>query len=196
MSSTALMTFAEFEQLPDAPGKQELIDGELITMPPPELRHSTLVKRLFGLLLRHLPESRVWPDRTGYRILDGWIEPDVSVSWPDQRRDEKYFLGSPMIAIEILSPGEEIERKLTLYFAEGAAEVWVIDGKTTRHDCLYAAAGRSRAPADRGAISLRRGAGGVHLAGGGVRLRFALLDLPAEAGSRRRRAPGGRPPPP
>jgi Uma2 family endonuclease len=129
MSSTALMTFAEFEQLPDAPGKRELIDGELITMPPPELRHSTLVKRLFGLLLRHLPESRVWPDRTGYRILDGWIEPDVSVSWPDQRRDEKYFLGSPMIAIEILSPGEEIERKLTLYFAEGAAEVWVIDGK-------------------------------------------------------------------
>jgi len=30
MSATALHTFAEFEQLPDAPGKRELIDGELI----------------------------------------------------------------------------------------------------------------------------------------------------------------------
>jgi hypothetical protein len=48
MSSTALMTFAEFEQLPDAPGKRELIDGELVTMPPPQLRHSTLVKRHSG----------------------------------------------------------------------------------------------------------------------------------------------------
>jgi len=69
------------------------------------------------------------PDHTGYRIAQGWIEPDVSVSWPDQRRYEKYFLGSPMIAVEILSPGEEIDRKLTLYFAEGALEVWVIDAK-------------------------------------------------------------------
>ncbi len=84
----------------------------------------------------------VWPDHTGYQIAQGWIEPDVSptfavgscescvsVSWPDQRRDQKYFLGSPAIAVEILSPGKEIDRKLTLYSAEGALEVWVIDAK-------------------------------------------------------------------
>jgi len=69
--------------------------------------------------------GRITPDTES----QGWIEPDVSVSWPDQRRDEKYFLGSPMIAVEILSPGEEIDRKLTLYFAEGAFEVWVIHAK-------------------------------------------------------------------
>jgi len=60
------------------------------------------------------------------------VEPDVSVAWPNQRRDEKYFVGSPMIAVEILSPGEEIDPKLTLYFAEGALEVWVIDSKRKR----------------------------------------------------------------
>jgi Uma2 family endonuclease len=48
MSSTALMTFAEFEQLPDAPGKRELIDGELVTMPPPQLRHSTGIDRILA----------------------------------------------------------------------------------------------------------------------------------------------------
>jgi Uma2 family endonuclease len=34
-----------------------------------------------------------------------------------------------MIAVEILSPHEDTERKLTLYFAEGALEVWVLDVK-------------------------------------------------------------------
>jgi Uma2 family endonuclease len=129
MSTTALMTFAEFEQLPDTPGKQELIDGELVSMPPPELKHTQIIKRVYHLFWRNLPESRVWPDHTGYRISRGWIEPDVSVSWPDQKQDDKYFVGAPMIAVEILSPGEDIERKLTLYFAEGALEVWVISIK-------------------------------------------------------------------
>lgn len=123
------MTFAEFELLPDIEGKRELVDGEIITMPPPELAHSRVAKRILFLLAARFKESLVWPDHTGYRIARGWIEPDVSVSWPDQRRDEKYFLGSPMIAVEILSPGEEIDRKVTLYFAEGAREVWVVDLK-------------------------------------------------------------------
>jgi Uma2 family endonuclease len=121
------MTFDEFEKLPDAPGKQELINGELITMPPPENKHSVVAKRIFRILLNSLPEERVWGDHTGYRVEDGWIEPDASVSWPDQPMDDKYMLRAPMIAVEILSPGEEIEEKLTLYFDEGAAEVWVIN---------------------------------------------------------------------
>jgi len=129
MSTTALMTFAEFEALPDVEGKRELIDGEVIEMPPPENAHSRIAKRIFILLLARLGERRVWQDHTGYRIGKGWIEPDVSVSWPEQRSDGKYFAGSPMIAVEILSPREEIDRKLTLYFADGAAEVWVVDAK-------------------------------------------------------------------
>jgi Uma2 family endonuclease len=31
-----------------------------------------------------------------------------------------------MIAVEILSPGEDLEEKLTLYFGEGALEVWIL----------------------------------------------------------------------
>lgn len=123
------MTFAEFELLPEIDGKRELVDGEVAIMPPPELAHSRIAKRILLLFLARLDQSRVWPDHTGYRIAQGWIEPDVSVTWPDQRRDEKYFVGSPMIAVEILSPGEEIDRKLTLYFADGGGEVWVVDAE-------------------------------------------------------------------
>ncbi len=129
LTGLGLTTFAEFELLPDIAGKRELVDGEVITMPPPELVHSQVAKQILFLLLACLDKSRIWPNHTGYRIGKGWIEPDVSVSFPDQRRDEKYFVGSPMIAVEILSPDEEIDRKLTLYFAEGALEVWVVDLK-------------------------------------------------------------------
>ncbi len=123
------MTFAEFELLPDIEGKRELLEGEVTIMPPPELAHSRIAKQILLLLLARVDKGRIWPDHTGYRIAQGWMEPDVSVSFADQRRDDKYFLGSPMIAVEILSPGEEIDRKLTLYFAEGALEVWVIDAR-------------------------------------------------------------------
>ncbi len=129
MGTTSLTTFAEFEQLPDIEGKRELVAGEITIMPPPELEHSRVAKQILLLFLARLDKNRVWPDHTGYRIAQGWIEPDVSVTWPGQRRDEKYWAGSPMIAVEVLSPGEEIDQKLTLYFAEGALEVWVIDAK-------------------------------------------------------------------
>ena len=85
------MTFAEFEQLPDMPGKQELINGRLVAMPPPETEHSVVSKRVFRIFLNSLPEERVWHDHTGYRVAGGWLEPDASVSWPDQPRDEKYI---------------------------------------------------------------------------------------------------------
>ena len=34
MSATTLLTFEQFEQLPEADGKRELIDGEVLEMPP------------------------------------------------------------------------------------------------------------------------------------------------------------------
>jgi Uma2 family endonuclease len=41
------MTFAEFEQLPDLDaGKRELVDGEVVTMPPPELNRSETAQRV------------------------------------------------------------------------------------------------------------------------------------------------------
>jgi len=127
-TAASLITFAEFEQLPDIEGyKRELVNGELVTMPPPELNHSELARRILSFLFDRFDRRRVWPDHTGYRIGGGWLEPDVSISWPDQRRDAKYFVGSPMIAIEILSPGEDWAEKLDLYIADGAKEVWIID---------------------------------------------------------------------
>ena len=45
-------------------------------------------------------------------------------------QDEKYFIGSPTVAIEILSSGEDWAEKLDLYIADGAKEVWIIDHRS------------------------------------------------------------------
>jgi Uma2 family endonuclease len=128
-TATSLMTFAEFERLPDLEGfKRELVGGEVITMPPPKKIHSDIALRVQRILARHFDWERVRPDHNGYRIgVDNWLEPDVSVTWPDQAVDNGYFIGSPMIAVEVLSPGEEIDEKLALYLDGGAKEVWIVN---------------------------------------------------------------------
>jgi Uma2 family endonuclease len=128
-TATSLMTFAEFEQLPDVEGfKRELVSGDVITMPPPKKIHSDIALQIQRILTRHFDWKRVRPDHNGYRIgVDNWLEPDVSVTWPDQQVKDGYFVGSPMIAVEVLSPGEEIDEKLALYLDGGAKEVWIVN---------------------------------------------------------------------
>ncbi len=125
------MTFAEFEQLPyPEAGKMELVNGEVVTtMPPPKKTHQDIASNIQEILVQRFQWKRVRMDHNGYRMGDrSWLEPDVSVTWPDQPVDEgDYFVEAPLIAVEILSPGEEIEEKLALYFGHGAREVWVIN---------------------------------------------------------------------
>jgi Uma2 family endonuclease len=123
MIATSSMSFAEFEQLPDAPGKRELIDGELT---PARLSHNTLAHKFQSLLVHALNGRSVWIEM-GYRIGGGWFQPDVSISYPEQQVANDYYIGAPLLAVEILSPSStaaQLDRKLTLYFEEGAGEVW------------------------------------------------------------------------
>jgi Uma2 family endonuclease len=41
-TGSPLLTFKEFERLPDQPRKQELLEGELIELPPAELKHKRI----------------------------------------------------------------------------------------------------------------------------------------------------------
>ena len=46
-TTSGLLTFEEFERLPDEPGKLELLEGELIRMPPAKRKHMYTTQRLF-----------------------------------------------------------------------------------------------------------------------------------------------------
>lgn len=131
MSVVTRLTDEQFLNLPDAPGKQELLDGDLISLPPAKLPHSVIARKFYELLLTVLHPSRIWHE-TGFRLKSGWLQPDVSVIWPDQPSGD-WFEGSPMVAIEIASRGntdEEIDGKIDAYLANGAAEVWIVRPKT------------------------------------------------------------------
>ena len=65
MSTTSFMSFAEFEALADVEGKRELIDGEVIVMPPRVLADSWVAKQVLLLLLARLDKKHVWPVNTG-----------------------------------------------------------------------------------------------------------------------------------
>ena len=45
-ATSPLLSFEEFEKLPDAPGKRELLDGELIELPPPKRKHTITEHRI------------------------------------------------------------------------------------------------------------------------------------------------------
>jgi Uma2 family endonuclease len=130
MSTTAtLLTFAEFEQLPDCPGKQELIDGQLIKMPPPLKNHTLTAKAIAKLLSDAVGDQ--WVNIEAGFLIGGrqWLQPDVSVLWPHQQEAGGYWAGAPMVAIEILSEhksAQYVEDKLNLYFDDGAREVWTV----------------------------------------------------------------------
>jgi len=128
VSATALLTFAQFEQLPDAPGKRELIEGELVEMPPPFLNHTQTAQAFLYLLAAALGRSRVYME-AGYKIGGNWVQPEVSVTRPDQPHEGGYLAGAPMLAVEILSEhksAQAVEAKLDLYFDNGAKEVWTV----------------------------------------------------------------------
>src|ERR1700722_1132131 len=137
-----LLTFEKFEQLPDQPGKQELVRGELIEVPPADYKHNDIADRICDGLKVALERAhargeagelgRVFHEM-GYLLPGaGWLQPDVSVTHA-QQRVEKYLVGAPAIAIEVISPSntaEPIDVKAELYFQFGAREVWRFFPKT------------------------------------------------------------------
>src|ERR1035441_10697021 len=46
--------------LPDTPGKRELLDGELIDLPPAKLYHSAIAEKLMHLLATVIDDSHLW----------------------------------------------------------------------------------------------------------------------------------------
>ena len=61
---TLLLSFVEFEQLPDEPGKAELLDGELLQSPPGKIKQMEIVRRIHVLLMNAVDKGAV-PGRLG-----------------------------------------------------------------------------------------------------------------------------------
>src|SRR6266542_5929736 len=140
MSTTALMSLADFELLDVGVDEAELLRGELIRVPPPQRRHMQICRRLFKLLDAAIEDCKRTNANArigqleiemGYRVSShpgSWLRPDVSLPHPDQPGD-RFYEGAPQMAFEVVSEYDTASRlnlKVVDYLAHGAAEVWVI----------------------------------------------------------------------
>jgi Uma2 family endonuclease len=135
--STPLMSWEEFERLPDSDGfHRELIEGVLQLLPSPKSGHSKIASNAFKILLelelRGL--GRVFLE-AGFKLTERpptWIEPDSSFLTKERSKatgSDKHFVGGPEIAVEVVSPSEsakDIQRKLDLLLGAGSQTVWVV----------------------------------------------------------------------
>jgi Uma2 family endonuclease len=134
--TTGLLTFEEFERLPEDAYKCELLEGELIQMPPADLEHAKLSKIIFLLLLEAVEKAHARDEaaglgevfhEAGYKLSGrSYVQPDVSITYASHAH-AKYLNGAPAIAVEVISESNtarEMGKKLALYFRYGAREVW------------------------------------------------------------------------
>ncbi len=136
-TTSSVLTFAAFEQLPDGDGfHRELIEGELQILPPAKSKHNLTAKRAFKLLLaiEDQADGQALME-AGYKLRSDpatWIQPDVSFLKNERLRatiSDDYFLGAPELAIEVVSPSEsarDLQKKVSLMLKAGCLAVWVI----------------------------------------------------------------------
>jgi Uma2 family endonuclease len=132
------MSLDDFFALPDKnTGKRELIEGEVIELPPAKAYHSTLAELIGDQLREYLKSTgerrylvRVEAGFEFRAAKRSWLQPDISVLYPNQKVGaDGYYWGAPQLAIEIVSKKNtrrEIERKRQIYLENGAKEVWAV----------------------------------------------------------------------
>lgn len=138
------MTLAEFHALPDDPQRERmLIRGRLWEKPMTKRtrKHARLESRIAHILLtwaEQQPEPRpqVYSGEIGCDLpgLESGVGIDVAVASAELEAslsdDDKYIIGAPTLAVEILSPTdriEEINLKLRDYLDAGVPMVWIVN---------------------------------------------------------------------
>jgi Uma2 family endonuclease len=139
ITQKTLLTAEDFFYLPNPPdgSKQELVRGEVVTMPPPGGLHGVTCSkadRKIGNFIDSGPGGTLTCNDAGFvteRAPDSVRGPDIAY-WAKGRLQEipvGYFEIAPDMLIEVLSPSntwKKIRAKLSEYFAKGVRLVWVI----------------------------------------------------------------------
>jgi Uma2 family endonuclease len=115
---------------PDA--RVELIEGEIIDMPPIGPSHSAVVSRLTRLFIRAVPERGHVRIQLPVR-LDRYSEPVPDLALL-RARDDDYMRSHPsaadaLLLIEVSHSSLRFDRnaKVPLYARHGIPEVWIVD---------------------------------------------------------------------
>ena len=141
------VTYEEWLRMPEVTDFiEEVVDGEILIMPPNKWNHTVIVANLrdalvaqldrrevqvvdssFGLVIRKAPLTSRVPDLAVFR--KGTIV-----------EQDGYIHSAPQLVVEVLSPGNtrrERERKLADYASLGVPEMWVVSPEARTVEVLY-----------------------------------------------------------
>ncbi len=146
LSTKPLLTFDEYLAYDDGTDtRYELVDGELVTMPPESPENLSIARFLLIQLLRYLPlervvyntEVEVTGSRARCRIPDLLVHSEDSLGAVSgmNRATITRDMPPPVLVVEVVSPGEanrtrDYRYKHTEYAARGIAEYWIVDPET------------------------------------------------------------------
>ncbi|MFI5402639.1 MAG: Uma2 family endonuclease [Planctomycetota bacterium] len=124
-------TRADYDRLPEDL-RVELIDGKLLKMASPTLRHQGILQRLFLALLKAVEQGRVYVGPVDFHVDDrNALVPDLVVlpegfsPLPGQRG-----VAAALLVGEVLSPStskRDRTVKTKRYLGAGVKEVWLLD---------------------------------------------------------------------
>ena len=129
-------TYKDYKSLPESEtNRYELIEGELIMVPSPNIYHQRVSRRLEFLLEDFVEKNKlgeIFDAPCDVHLGDNVVQPDILFV----SKEHFYVIvkeeikGAPDLVIEILSPATaERDRtiKRTLYARYGVREYWIVD---------------------------------------------------------------------
>jgi Uma2 family endonuclease len=137
-TSTALMTAEELMQLPDDDLRHELINGELITMPPPGIPYGRITMRLGAPLTQFVLDNDLGEvfTESGFQLTskpDTVVGPDISFISKERLEQAGdvtgYWQGPADLAVEVYSPGYrpgKVSERISRLFSAGTKQVWIV----------------------------------------------------------------------
>jgi len=150
MSTTRLATVEDLLATPDDGWQYEIVNGEIIRMPPAGAVHGKLETRfivrlsvaLEGTLGEEGEIAQVYPGDTGFYFSHDPLTiraPDVAVvlseRLPPDEEQNGYLDLIPDLVVEIVSPSQraaDVAERVAFYLDHGVPMVWVAYPKTKR----------------------------------------------------------------
>jgi Uma2 family endonuclease len=136
ISKKKLYTVEEFMNLLDDDKAYELLGGELVEIPGPNVQHGLIISKLFlslGSFLAANSSGKVLTNLAFELNPKSASIPDLAYVSTERLPgidSSKAFPGAPDLVIEVMSPNDKwsaVSAKVQLYQHAGAKLVWVID---------------------------------------------------------------------
>jgi Uma2 family endonuclease len=145
------VTYEEWLRMPEVTDFiEEVVDGEILIMPPNKLQHALIAQRIYKALDAQLDAREVLVLATVFGLVIRKAPltsrvPDVAVFLKSMMVEQDgYVHSAPQLVVEVLSPGNtrrERERKLADYASLGVAEMWVVSPEARTVEVLYLESG-------------------------------------------------------